>query len=121
MAKKEVNQADSLKRPQNNCFLLKENYTCSCGPGDYRSRLPEGLTQSERPKDSRLGIRDKGTSLKRGCLSGFTATKLYLWPDVMLLSLRHPKHTDAAGNPVHAAASLIKMSSIIMRPPCHTR
>ena len=36
MAKREVNQADSLKRPQNNSFLLKENYTCSYGPEDLQ-------------------------------------------------------------------------------------
>ncbi|KAL3144283.1 hypothetical protein ABBQ32_004048 [Trebouxia sp. C0010 RCD-2024] len=103
MAKREVKQADSLERPQHNSFVFQETYTCSFGPEDYRSRLPEGLTQKERAKDSRLGIRDKGTSRKRGCLSGFTATKLYLWPDVMQLSVKHPRHTDAAGNPVHGS------------------
>ena len=78
MAKKEVNQPGSLSKPQNNSFLCKQTYTCSFGPEDYRDRLPEVLTQQQRPKGSRLGIRDKGTSRKRGCQSGFTVIKLYL-------------------------------------------
>jgi len=103
MAKKEPRQPDSIKRPQKNSFLCQQTYTCSFGPEDYRSRLPEELTQKERPKNSGVGSRDNGTSRKQGCWSSFMCTQLYLWPDVMRLIVRHSQHSDAAGNLVHGS------------------
>lgn len=103
MAKKVVNQPESLSKPQNNSFLCQKTYACSFGPEDYRDRLPEVLTQQQRPTGSRLGIRGKGTSRKRGCLSGFTISQLYLWPDIAHISTKHSQHTDSAGNLVHGS------------------
>ena len=101
MAEKQSRQPDSIKRPQVNSFLCQQTYTCSFGPEDDCSRLPEALTQMERPKNSRIGSRDNGTSRKRGCLSSFMRTQLYLCSDVMRLSVRQSQHSGAAGNLVH--------------------
>ncbi|KAA6421245.1 MAG: hypothetical protein FRX49_08731 [Trebouxia sp. A1-2] len=65
MARSDSRQPDSIKKPQVNSFLCQQTYTCGFGPEDYCSRLPEALTQKERPKNSRVGSRDNGTS--RNC------------------------------------------------------
>ncbi len=101
MAKKEATPAGSLKRPQDNSFLTQETYHCSYGPQDNRSSVPEALTHKQPSQGSRVSETARGESRKRGCLSQLTASRLYLYPDVMRLSIRHPDHTDAKGNPVH--------------------
>ena len=101
--KKNDDQPGSLNKPQNNSFLCKQIYTWSFGPHDHCDRLPEFFTQQQRPKGNRLGIRDKGTSRKRGYQSGFTVIKLYLWPDVTQISTRCCKHTDLGDNLLHGS------------------
>jgi len=97
---KQSNQPGSLQRPQDNSFLTQETYHCSCGPEDFSKELPDALTQ-QRAKDSRVSGKARGNSRKRGCLAQFKVTRLYCWPDVAQLSLRHAAHTDAAGNAAH--------------------
>ena len=55
--RREVKQANSLKRTHNNSLPFQETYTCIFGPEDYRSGFPEALTQKERFKDMRLSIK----------------------------------------------------------------
>ncbi len=97
---KQSNQPGSLQRPQDNSFLTQETYHCSCGPEDFSKELPDALTQ-QRAKDSRVSGKARGNFRKRGCLAQFKVTRLYCWPDVAQLSLRHAAHTDAAGNAAH--------------------
>ena len=101
MAKREATPAGPLKRPQDNSFLTQETYHCSYGPQDNRSCVPEALTQKQPSQGSRVSETARGESRKRGCLSQFTASRLYLYPDVMRLSIRNSDHTDAHGNAVH--------------------
>jgi len=105
MAKKEATQAGSLKRPQDNSFLTQETYHCSYGPQDNRSCVPEALTQKQPSQGSRVSETARGESRKHGCLSHFTASRLYLYPDVMRLSIRNSDHTDAHGNAVHGCGN----------------
>ena len=93
-------QPGSLKRPQDNSFLTQETYHCSCGPQNFSNEVPEALTQ-QRVKDNRVSGKARGNSRKRGCLAEFKVTRLYCWPEVAQLCLRHAAHTDAAGNAAH--------------------
>ncbi|KAL0021959.1 hypothetical protein WJX79_007464 [Trebouxia sp. C0005] len=78
MARSDSRQPDSIKRPQVNSFLRQQTYTCSFGPEDYRSCLPEALTQKERPKNSRVGSRDNGVN----------EADITKWMDALLEKLR---------------------------------
>ena len=73
----------------------------SLPPPKKASCVPEALTQKQPSQGSRVSETARGESRKRGCLSQFTASRLYLYPDVMRLSIRHSDHTDAHGNAVH--------------------
>ena len=65
------------------------------------ARNCQTLLAQQRAKDSRVSGKARGNSIKRGCLAQFKVTRLYCWPDVAQLSLRHAAHTDAAGNAAH--------------------
>ena len=103
ISKQEVNKPNSLKRPKSDSFLSRKVYHCSYGPQDHRGCLPETATQQHRSKGSRVSKTEKGQSCKRGCLQQFTVTHLYEHVDVAQLLIRHPDHTDAAGNLVHGS------------------
>ncbi|KAL3132220.1 hypothetical protein ABBQ32_008809 [Trebouxia sp. C0010 RCD-2024] len=98
MAKREVKQAERLQRPQYNTFSLPGK-PAALVLRTTVAAFQEGLIQEEHPKDSRLGIRDESTCRKHGCFSGFTATKLYPWPDVVQLGAKHVRRTNVTGNP----------------------
>lgn len=104
LAKREKNEAGSLKRPQVNSFLVQDTYHCSYGPEDFRGCLPEALTQKDRPANSRVTKKDRGQSCKRGCLQQFTISKLYDYSEVAQLSMKHSEHTDKAGNVAHGSS-----------------
>lgn len=103
-----MNLPGSLKRPRRDSFLSRKVYHCSFGPEDHRGCLPEALTQQDRPKASRVSKKDKGQSLKRGCLQRFTVIHLYEHEEVAQLLIQHPEHTDAAGNVVHGNALTVQ-------------
>ena len=104
LAKREKNEAGSLKRPQVNSFLVQDTYHCSYGPEDFRGCLPEALTQKDRPANSRVTKKDRGQSCKRGCLQQFTISKLYDYSEVAQLSMKHSEHTDKASNVAHGSS-----------------
>ena len=104
MAKKELTKADSLKRPQTNSFLYQERYTCSFGPEDSAAACQKASHRNSAPQTRGQAAEKRAPPASVVALAGFTVTQLYLWPDVMKLSVRHSAHTDAAGELVHGSS-----------------